>query len=173
MGYSYMIILSTRNGTRSWPHDLAISSSSPCYPRNERPYKKEYLMNHLKLTIAMASFLILFGCNTAPTGAYQLADAKTGVVVSDLESRVIKADCLIEKNKMMLPIAPQLSSCKSKEAKGPLASFMAGACGSDNLRQEKKYNTELLKAKKEREEVYSICLSKGGLSEIWVATPKS
>ena len=168
-----MLIESKLKGKALWQLVLAISSSSPCYPRNERPYKKEYLMNNLKLTIAMASFLILFGCNTAPTGAYQLADAKTGVVVSDLESRVIKTDCLIEKNKMMLPIAPQLSSCKSKEAKGPLESFMAGACGSDNFRQEEKYNSELLKAKNEREEVYSICLLKGGLSEIWVATPKS
>mgnify|MGYP006095145357 CR=1 FL=1 len=130
-------------------------------------------MNRLKLTIVTASILILFGCTTTPTGTYQLADAKTGVVVSDVESRVIRADCLVEKNKMMLPIAPQLSDCKSNEANGNVHAFTKAVCRSSIVGQRKNYDAELLKARNEREEVYSICLLKGGLSEIWVATPES
>ena len=129
-------------------------------------------MKYLKAALVTALFLMLFGCAATTTGTYELANAKTGVIVSDVESRIIRANCLVEKNKINLPIPPQLVSCKS-EQRNALSSFMAGACGSSNLRQQEQYNAVLLKTINEREEVYSICLLKDGLSEIWVVSPQT
>lgn len=110
------------------------------------------------------------GCVTEPTGTYELADAETGVIVSDVAARMVRANCLIEKNKISLPTQPAKRNCKSK-GETPLDSFMSGGCVGAALDEKYAYEAELRQARDDRAEVYSLCLLKDGLTEIWVPTP--
>jgi hypothetical protein len=112
--------------------------------------------------LLLLTVIFLTGCAVVPSGTWELADSETGVVVTDVQSRTVRADCLIEKNKIMIPREPGYNNC------GGSSGFIAGACGGGNYNKLQAYKADLHQAKSERYEVYNICLLKSGLSEVWV-----
>ncbi|MDB3933771.1 hypothetical protein N9393_05510 [Luminiphilus sp.] len=123
---------------------------------------------NLSLLIVMSA--LSAGCVTEPSGTYELADAETGVIVSNLTARTVRANCLVEKNKISLPEERAKRKCKNKGENG-LDSFASGWCVGAAIDEENAYKAELRQARDDRAEVYSVCLLKNGLTEIWVPTP--
>lgn len=123
-----------------------------------------------KLLLFIVISALSVGCVTEPTGTYELADAETGVIVSDVAAKMVRANCLVEKNKISLPTQPAERNCKSKGENG-LDSFASGWCTASAVNEQHAYKAELRQARDDRAEVYSLCLLQDGLTEIWVPTP--
>ena len=120
----------------------------------------------ITLTLALISCV-----SPPPLGTWVLTNTKTGSAASGDQSRIIRAECLIEKNKITLPI-PREEERQKTSSTGGLGSFMAGASAVSNARQREEDREALAQAKAERSEVYEVCLLKGGLTEIWVPSPQ-
>ena len=123
-----------------------------------------------RIALILTLLGVISGCASIPNGSMQIADIESGLIITGDEILFVKAECLIEKNKIPIPNAvASIQQCHRSSYDGFASGFAEGLCKGGNARRQAEANRIRDNAIAERKEVYKACLLLKGYKEIWVA----
>ncbi len=117
-------------------------------------------INQLPLVILAP---LLLSCVSALDGSYKIFSIETGLIIPEKDAYLVKAECLIEMNKIPIP-----SSSYSASDCSNLVGFSAGLCSSGNQIRASEARRIVEDAQEQRKTVYDACLLVRGYRESWV-----